>query len=270
MKLAVCVIVKNEGDGILEWGLYHRMIGFDALIIVDDGSTDHTSAQVQLLSQVLDVRQHAYKRSLGDTQNSTYDRICRNYADVFDWIAFIDADEFIFSPEATNVRELLSQDERIATVGLPWVFFGSSGHESKPADLVLSAYTHRSKFDNFNPQKHIKSIVRPSKVRRCINPHAFEVDGLTVGPNGQELIWTDRPGVLANYANHSDWRINHYFTKSRQNWSERLARGQLGGDKTKRTPEQFKTYDRNEVEDRSAVAMAEMVRAEINRIRGDI
>jgi glycosyltransferase involved in cell wall biosynthesis len=266
MKLAVCVIVKNEGDGILEWGLYHRLIGFDALIIVDDHSADDTVAEVQKLSQAMEVHRHTYRRLLGDTQNSVYYRVCRNYFQSFDWIAFIDADEFIFSPHATDIRSLLSQQsEQVAAIGLPWVFFGSSCHETKPDSLVLDAYSHRAAFDKFDPHRHVKSIVRPAKVKRCINPHAFEVDGMTVGPDGKELVWAQKSGILVDYADYSSWRINHYFTKSRQNWTERLVRGQLGSN-TKRTPEQFKTYDRNEVKDDSAAPAAERVRAQIDAL----
>ena len=267
LRLAVCVIVKNEGDGILEWGLYHHLIGFDALIIVDDQSTDHTQEEVDRLSKVTTVHRHKYRRWFGGRQVDAYQRICKKYRRRYDWIAFIDADEFIFSAKGSNIRDLLHTDTQVSAVVLPWLFFGSSGHVEKPNELVLKAYTHRGEFDNFPPNKHVKSIVRPNKVKRCQNPHAFEVEGLTVDANGVEVTWQKRKGLLTEYADYADWRINHYFTKSQQNWAERLKRGQLGA-RTQRTAKQFETYDKNTVSDPSAFELADKVRALMDRLGG--
>lgn len=264
MRLAVCVIVKNEGESILEWGLYHHLIGFDALIIVDDQSTDHTPEQLDRLSTVMTVHRHKYRRWLGDRQATAYSRVCRKYRRRYDWIAFIDADEFIFSAQGSNIRDLLRRGEDVSAVVLPWLFFGSSGHVEKPTDLVLKAYTNRVAFEGFAPNRHVKSIVRPTKVKRCDNPHAFVVEGLTVDPHGTAVTWQKNRGILADYADYADWRINHYFTKSKQHWADRLVRGQLGA-QTKRTPKQFDTYDKNEVHDPSAMTLADRVQALMDR-----
>lgn len=266
MKLAACVIVKNEGDGILEWGLYHHLIGFETLIIVDDESTDHTAEEIARLSLFCDVKQHRYDRSLGDTQSRTYHRLCSKYQNEFDWIAFIDADEFIFSPHEDHIHRFLQQHHRAAAIGLPWLFFGSSGHETKPTDLVLNAYTKRAQFDKFSPHRHVKMIVRPSQVTQCLNPHAFELQGDCVGPDGEILQWAEKRGIMDKYNDYSSWRINHYFTKSRENWAQRLIRGQLGGTNTLRTQNDFTAYNKNDVIDDSATALAAKVKARIHQI----
>jgi len=271
LRIAACVIVKNEGDAILEWGLYHHLIGFDSLLIFDDASTDHTLAEIEKLRKYCHVVVEPFEKELGNDQVRVYRRTCHLYRDDYDWIAFIDADEFIFSPhsghdnpnQSGNFKEFLAAHSGAAAVALPWLIFGSSGHKNKPCDLVLSSYTSRAQFNQFAPQKHVKSLIRPEKLVRCSNPHAFEVDGITIGPNGKEIVW-QRPGILKDYDQYQSWRINHYFTKSEQNWAERIARGQLGGEKSKRTLEDFRRYDRNDVEDLSALPYAESVRSLIN------
>lgn len=265
MKLAACVIVKNEGDGILEWGLYHHLIGFETLIIIDDGSTDHTPREIAKLARFCDVRGHKYNRLLGDTQPRAYHRVCSRYQSEFDWIAFIDADEFIFSPHEDHIHQLLQRHHQAAAIGLPWLFFGSSGHETKPNDLVLNSYTKRAQFNKFSPQLHVKTLVRPDKVMRCINPHAFEVEGDYVGPDGQVLQWAQKRGIMDKYSDYSSWRVNHYFTKSRENWVQRMVRGQLGAN-TQRTPKDFTTYDKNDVADESALTLAAKVRELIDQL----
>lgn len=264
LRIAACVIVKNEADGILEWSAYHHLLGFDAIILVDDQSSDKTIAQARKLEQHCEIIVLPYQRGLGDTQMSTYQRICRTYRSEFDWIAFIDADEFIFCPGQTSIRPWLAAQTGAAIV-LPWLFFGSSSHVEKPSGLVLEAYTHRAEFDKFPPQKHVKTIVRPGNVTRCLNPHSFEVKGDTLSPDGTPVGWSQTVGILENYDNYQSWRLNHYFTKSQENWNIRLSRGQLGPH-TKRTPRQFADYDRNEVKDDSASQMAKAVAALIAEI----
>ena len=49
-KAAVCLIVKDEDDYILEWLIHYENIGFDAAIVYDNGSQDRTAEGVQSYS----------------------------------------------------------------------------------------------------------------------------------------------------------------------------------------------------------------------------
>ena len=41
-KAAVCLIVKDEDDYILEWLIHYKNKGLDAAIVYDNGSQDRT------------------------------------------------------------------------------------------------------------------------------------------------------------------------------------------------------------------------------------
>ncbi|MEE3625430.1 glycosyltransferase family 2 protein [Nitrospirillum sp. BR 11752] len=41
-RVSICAIVKNEGDFLLEWVAYYRLMGVDRFVIYDNGSTDGT------------------------------------------------------------------------------------------------------------------------------------------------------------------------------------------------------------------------------------
>lgn len=251
MSIAVCVIVKNEADSILEWGVYHHLIGFDALIVFDDSSTDETVNKVNQIQQLCEVIQRPYSRA-GNSQMTQYNRVCQEFGERFDWIAFIDADEFIYSPKNQSIKEMLEQNSQASAVVLPWLCYGSSGHIEKPNGLVLESYLHHSKYD-FSPNKHVKSIVRPSKVERCYNPHSFILKGETVLPKGERVNWSDTLGITGSTNDYSDWRVNHYFTKSKSHWQERMARGQLSH--LVRTENQFERNDKNDIRDESVLAI---------------
>ena len=42
MKINVCSIIKNEAPYLLEWVLFHKLIGVDKFVLYDDYSTDNT------------------------------------------------------------------------------------------------------------------------------------------------------------------------------------------------------------------------------------
>ena len=39
-KLAICAIFKDEAPYLLEWLAFHRMMGVDAFVLYDNGSSD--------------------------------------------------------------------------------------------------------------------------------------------------------------------------------------------------------------------------------------
>jgi glycosyltransferase involved in cell wall biosynthesis len=260
MKTAICVIVKNEAELISEWIIHHSLIGFQSFIIIDDNSVDRTTDIALSLKSHIDIRVRQYYQHGEGLQKNEYLHICRLYADEFDWIAFIDADEFITLGDHDSIDSLLNDRKDSDAIAIPWLMYGSSGHVTKPQGLILESYLYRSEY-SFGPNRHVKSIVRPEKVFDCYNPHAFEVQGKYSLPDGYPAIWTDNiKGLLAQVACYDSVKINHYFTRSLSHWQERLESGQLDSGE-KRTLDDFAKYDRNEVFDDSALPYAIAVRA---------
>lgn len=258
IRTAACLIVKNEAANIAEWAIHHHLIGFGTLIIYDHQSTDSTRAALEALSDAIPIIVHDWADQSRERQNAAYrDCLARHGAD-FDWIAFLDADEFLMPEPTQTLPALLQRHETAAGVALNWLIFGTAGHVSLPPGAVMATLTRRSAFD-FSVNHHVKSIVRPCAVTRVLNPHAFELSGDTVHADGTRVAW-DSPGLVAqNTAHHEGWRINHYFLRSADHWNRRLARGQLGADQ--RHAAQFAVYDRNEIEDRTALPHAAAVTA---------
>lgn len=245
MKTASCVVVKNESEMILEWIAYHLNLGFDTVFIIDDDSEDDTKEIALRAGRHADVRVSDYGTKEKEMQGEVYATLCRENRD-FDWIAFIDCDEFLVTDKASIKDELSAVDAEAVAVN--WLMFGSSGHVAKPEGLTIANYTRRAQID-FGPNRHVKTIIRPQSAIRGINPHCFEIEGSYVTADGTPVAW-ERPGLIATPARDRGLRLNHYFTRSWVHWEKRMARGQLG--KTVRTAEDFHKYDRNEVEDRSA------------------
>ncbi len=109
---------------------------------------------------------------------------------------------------------------------------------------------------DFMPNRVVKSAVRPFRVLGSNNPHFFFVKGKTVNVNGEPVAWTDVSIVKSMPRNGKFW-INHYFTKSKQEWEQKIARGNPA---FLRSADEFDIYDKaSTVDDTTAFALAPSV-----------
>ncbi|MGH2979954.1 MAG: glycosyltransferase family 92 protein, partial [Solirubrobacterales bacterium] len=130
------------------------------------------------------------------------------------WIAFIDADEFLFSPQLRPLPGVLRDYEGFPAVGVNRATFGTSGHRTRPAGLLIDSYLRRGGRNRF-----MKSIVQPSTAIRCLSAHRFEYRyRLAVDENGYPIHRDATKSV-----SFERLRINHYYTKSEAELREKLS-----------------------------------------------
>src|SRR5262249_42884901 len=149
----------------------------------------------------------------------------RSKRDSIAWVAFLDCDEFLFSPCYETVPQVLHQiAPQWGAVGVNWLCFGASGNEQAAPDPVIERFTFR-RADDFGAHVHIKSIVRMNCVISAgPDPHHFQVRGGTCSESGEQVN-----GPFSSHPSHRLLRINHYHTKSRQEFIQRIALGKADG-----------------------------------------
>ncbi len=261
MKSAICLIVRNEVRDIAEWIAFHALAGFDTQIIFDNLSDDGTGEVIKAAGRLHDVRYHRWDNTTQSSQPAAYEAACAAYKLEFDWIAFVDSDEFLMLTHGGTVNLFLDRFTEWSGIALHWAIYGADGHEDFPEGLVLESFLRRAP-PPFLPARHVKSIVRPGFVNRCLNPHCFDLRGHRLGSyadaQGRSMAWWPAPelgGILPGLSmappDYSVARINHYFTRSRAHWAAKLRRG-YPSDVAIRKAAEFDTYNRNEVEDRTA------------------
>ncbi len=265
MKVAACLIVKDEVRDIAEWLALYRLIGFDTLLVYDNGSTDGTRDVVDAAARQFDVRRTEWGRNDFRSQMDAYEDACRRWGSEFKWIGFFDVDEFLVLHQGLSLNEFLDRSPAIAAVVANWALFGSSGQEEFPSGLIIESFTHRAN-TAFFPTHHVKSFVRPRSVLTSYNPHFFVVDGMTVDATGSPVAWhfdvnkgQPLPGVTRNAPDYSACQVNHYFVRSRAHWTKKVRRG-YPADVAVRTDAEFDVYDRNEVSDRHALRYVDGVK----------
>ncbi len=268
MTLAACLIVKDEARDIAEWIAYHGAIGVDTFLVYDNGSLDGTQAVLRAAAGVYDIRLTPWRTAAVNAQVQAYQHAIRTNRTEFDWIAFIDSDEFIVLHQPHTLRSL--SDTAASVIGINWAMFGSNGHAHLPTGLVIESFTRRS-VPWFPPNRHVKCLVRPGADPVALNPHAFDVAGPAIRPGGAPLEWQCDahgnllPGLSADPPDYTIAQVNHYFTRSRAHWALKTARGYPNPASRPKLRE-FDVYDRNDVLDQSALEIVSAVRARRSQI----
>ena len=272
MKIAICLIVKNEEDCIVEWILHYANIGFDHAIIYDNGSIDKTATLVSTCAAHIDCRVVEWVPQTWDPQLDAYNDCLKRFGKDFDWIAFFDIDELLVSPEGDfNFKDKLAELAGASAIGVNWLMFGSNGKEDKGEDLMMEAFTARGPL-SWSGNRNTKAVVRPAMVNGlCNNPHWIPVEGPRVNLDGQPLVWARHDdgnsfdGVVEPEAVvQGRWRLHHYYTRGERKWAARLARGQFGGLVV--TEDHRAPLDRSDERDTSALPYAAAVRRRAEEI----
>jgi hypothetical protein len=274
-RVAVAAIFKNEGPYVLEWVAHHRALGVETFFIADNVSTDETTGLLAALAEAGIVRHLPFPTPMGrPPQQSAYERIVAQHGAEADWIAFLDADEFLVPAEPNRplaaILAGLDPGPDVGTVVVNWALYGSSG-QMKPSPLpVVERFQRRA--ETAHPvNRHYKSILRPAAYAGPVgNPHHFPLKRgfRAVHVDGTEV--RDVPGKPKGLSQHVVWsplRINHYVIKS---WEEfyfrKRARGRATRSDQLRTEAFFRSHDLNDVLDPMPTWLAAAAEAERQRL----
>lgn len=254
--LAVALIAKNEAPYIKEWVEFHHKQGVSHFFIYDNESEDNLH---EVLKPYIDSGLVTYRLIRGRVrQRDAYNMALSKCRRRFKYMAILDADEFLFVRKDADVcnynlyefvDRFMSSHKDTGGLAVNWCVFGSSGHLTKPEGGVLENYTMRAE-DDFPINLHIKTICDPAKTM-CFNTvhyptyrrgfYNFDEEGNIV------------PGAFTEKVHIKRIRINHYFTKSREEFMAKRARG-MADNLDIRSVDDFARHDQNIVVDREILS----------------
>lgn len=270
--LGVMAMMRNEAPYILEWIAHHRLVGVSRFYIADNGSDDGLGSILAALDRAGVVRRIDFPGTPGTPpQKHGHRALILAAGTEVDWLAAIDADEFI-EPRAGYRRAtdwLQTLPAEVGGVAMNWACYGSAGRNAPGEGLVAERFPRRG-HDARAPNRHYKMIVRPACIRRMISPHHLELaEGFAiVDSNGNPLAEAGRKASGRSRA--CVWgalRLRHYAVKSRSEFFfrklplRRTTSGEL------RSPGYFAAHDFNEVPDPFPGPHLEALKAEVERLR---
>jgi hypothetical protein len=217
-ELSICAICKDETDYLEEWINFNRCIGVEHFYIYDNDS----AVPVKItLDKYIDAGYVTVFDFPGSRkQIPAYHDFINNHKNDSKWVAFLDCDEFLIPKQVDTIQEILKDYENYGGLCVNWVMFGSNGFLTKPLGLITESYT-LSKVD-----QHIKTIVQSEFVSRSAGPsHCFRYE------KGYYAVSEDFKKVDYAYSVPSINKIqlNHYFTKSFEEWEKKVQRGTADG-----------------------------------------
>lgn len=229
-NVSICAIFKNEAQYLKEWIEFNTLSGIEHFYLYNNNSEDNfdivlepyiKSGLVTLLSWEKDQAQmECYK-----------DGIAR-FKDETKWLGFIDIDEFVVPIKSMNIYELLNQyDNKRGTVVFYWKMFCSSGLMDRDrGKLVTESFT--------------VCWPKMDTVGKCFYNTSFDIP--FDDPRNtmfHHSLWTSYKGKIfppvnsegyfvfydINKVRNNDFsvQINHYFTKSFQEYKEKKSKGDV-------------------------------------------
>jgi hypothetical protein len=232
VETLISTIVRNDDSYLDEWIEYHSAIGFEKFVIYDHKS------DVPLIPRWGDkVRVFRCDRLNPHKPDILHNFTMKTVPSK--WISLLDVDEFIVLLKHKSIQELLSEFDQYGGVGINYLFYGSSKHIKRPEGLVKDNYVWRT------PDSHIrnlvmKGILRCDRTKEIFNQHA----GITTRPlvNQDYQVWDGKSGMNSS---RSLVRINHYYTRSLQEWRTKVNMGNAEKWQVPRDINFIKELDRN-------------------------
>lgn len=252
---SICAIFKNEYPFILEWIAYHRCLGIDHYYIADNISNDGSSELLIALDKINVIKRLSYP-----TENSVapqigaYNALLNLAHSENEWLAFIDADEFItpvdYEKGIVELNSLLEEDY-VGAIALNWAVYGSSCNII-PENLLVTERLNKRASKDHPVNLHYKSIIRKrDAVCAGNNPHSFIIheNKVLVNTSGDTLSESNGLSKLVNW---DIARINHYVIKSKAEFiTKKRARGRATTleKQLNRTINFFRSHDLNQIEE---------------------
>jgi hypothetical protein len=249
--IAACIMHKNDLDALVENIEYHKLLGFDKIIIYDNKS----DIDISVLSKMDNVILREWRDEKIGSQARCYNNCINEFKDHFKWIAFIDTDEFIvLNNGETCIKKFIKDYETYGGLGINWKCFGSSGHVKKQKSIINS-YIH------YKENKHIKSIVNTEYVIESSgNPHSFKYKkGYYCVNELFEKINSEHSNAFNSPPTYLKVQINHYITRSWEDFEEKVKRGGGNNRSNKKLNKEFWNNFQNGEEETSIIELIKKI-----------
>lgn len=224
---ALCAVFRNEPAADLdEWIDYHRNLGVDQFLLYD-----HNSSSVPQMKNLgaPDVRLERFDWwTLKAPQTDVYNECIDKFAGHFQWLGFIDMDEFLVPTDVErNLPNILQPFEDKGALVVNWRLLGTSGHQTRPAGGVVQNFDKCVPHD-YAKNRAVKVIGNTRYLDTSVSPHLAsyvgkkgEVTEHNV-PRDPKIFWTKNVStdVISLY---------HYVTKSVGEFNGKVKKSSASG-----------------------------------------
>lgn len=233
--VGIAAIFKNEAPYIIEWLAHHRLMGIERFFIADNDSTDATGHILRQLAAAGIISWRPWPAVSGNNpQISAYRALLAEFGNQVEWMAFLDADEYIWSQSDTHLLDFLDGiPPDVGALALNWATYGSSDsflYTNAPTPTRFTWHANLSTPVNRN----FKSIARPRLVRDFTCPHNVILDPSSryIHTDGKTKRSAPSDGHMGGKYAHCQsesicwehFRVNHYIIRSWEEYATKKSR----------------------------------------------
>ncbi|CAG8956116.1 hypothetical protein HYFRA_00012033 [Hymenoscyphus fraxineus] len=236
--IAICAALKDVPIDLPEWLIHHyNHLQIRNFYIMDDGSDPPLSTipTVDLGIPPASVHFQFQDQSTRGTNEQLliYQRCLQNWGKRHKWMIFLDGDEFLeMTAGNETLLEFLKEKEQepgVGAVAVNWRMHTSSGLLKRPTS-ARKAFTECIWDGKGTHNLNVKSILRTDAGLEPTSPHTWHLkEGfVTVGEHGDQLEGFFRQGITRDRI-----ALHHYAGKSREEYEEKMGRGNAMNDPKK-------------------------------------
>jgi len=214
-RLTSMIRVKDEGRFLPEWLAHHIGLGVEHVYVYDNNSSDDIQS---VIAPFVDrgLATYVLWPTIPASPSCHVDFLAR-FGRLSEWVAFLDADEFLVEGEPGDLAHVLASASGPA-VAVNWRYFGSAGHSTVPPGLITEHFDRAdAAFDS-----HVKVIAHPGEVHRYRNSHNFYYR------RGRLARTTDGRRVFGSFVRRpgaAQLVVRHYVYRSREDYERKAGHG---------------------------------------------
>ncbi len=210
--LCIVTIFRDDAKYLPEWIDFHLAQGVDHIYLYNNLSADNYAEILQpyILKKQVTLTNWPYDYTNGNDWNTIQ---CNAYTHGIQhskskWVACLDTDEFLFSPE-DDLKRILTYYKQYGGVAVNWVMYGTSNVAKIPVGKkMIECLLMRAPID-FIGNRSVKTIVQVKYFDNCVNPHwmIYKNGKYAVNENFIHVPYHDSDISVSRF------RINHYWSR---------------------------------------------------------
>lgn len=225
IKIALCVMAKNEQNYIIEFVDYYKKLGIDKIFLYDNNNLNGSYYDKLLLDYIninfIDIINF---RGLYKPQYQAYEDCYYNNSNSYDWFAFFDVDEYLYLHDKIKNLLINASLYNCSSLLINWKYYGDN-------DIIY-----------YKPKKLKQRFKKPFyftyKKKKNI---VLYTAGKTIARSRLNISWAHFPHFLKNSnicrpngkiinnpllpPDYSMAYIKHYATKSTEEYAAKLLKG---------------------------------------------
>jgi hypothetical protein len=208
---------KNESHILKEWIEHYIFHGVEHIYLINDNSSDNFLEILEpyIVKNYVTLYNNELEYNKLGRQSYTYNFYFQKHLKETHWFGILDLDEFLYSPEEIDIKNILKKYEQENQLQINWVHFGSSRHITQPNGVVEN-FLYRGEYNSitngpngrYNSYKSIVNVKNSRNITLNIHSHGAYSKNISFNETIPQLL------------------VNHYPIQSLQFWKNiKMTRG---------------------------------------------